>query len=75
MCLFFTAAAILLLREQGLLRLDDPVQRFIPDFPRGDEITIHHLLTLSSGMSNINTMMGYPLWSQSPQTPRPRRRR
>jgi|TARA_B100000959_G_scaffold234194_1_gene251916 CubicO group peptidase (beta-lactamase class C family) len=32
----FTAAAILRLRERHALSLDDPLSRFLPEFPRGD---------------------------------------
>jgi CubicO group peptidase (beta-lactamase class C family) len=46
----FTAAAILLLQEQGKLSVDDPLSKFIPDFPRGDEVRIHHLLHHDSGI-------------------------
>lgn len=46
----FTAAAILKLQEAGWLSLHDPLSKFIPDFPRGDEVTIHHLLTHTSGI-------------------------
>jgi len=46
----FTASAILKLREEGLLSLDDPLSKFLPDFPRGNEVTIHHLLTHTSGI-------------------------
>lgn len=46
----FTAAAILLLQERGKLRVTDPVSRFISDFPNGEQITIHHLLTHTSGI-------------------------
>ncbi|MGC9367396.1 MAG: serine hydrolase [bacterium] len=49
----FTAAAILLLQEQGLISVHDPISRYIPDYPRGDEITIHHLLTHTSGIPNF----------------------
>lgn len=48
----FTSAAILRLRDQGALALDDPLSRFAPDFPRGDEITIRHLLLHRSGLQN-----------------------
>jgi D-alanyl-D-alanine carboxypeptidase len=41
----FTAAAILLLQEQGKLSLDDKVARFIPDLTRASEITIRQLLS------------------------------
>lgn len=52
----FTATAIMQLREQGKIRLDDPVSRYLPWFrlqPAGDddgEITIEQLLSHSSGM-------------------------
>jgi len=65
----FTSAAILLLEQQGKLSVDDPLSKYLRDWPRGDEITIHHLLTRSAGFPNINTMLRYPLWSRSPQTP------
>lgn len=45
----FTAAAILLLQQQGKLSLDDPVSKYIPDLTCGDEITIRELLSHTSG--------------------------
>jgi D-alanyl-D-alanine carboxypeptidase len=45
----FTAAAILLLAEQGKLSLDDPVSRFVPNLTRGDEVSIRELLSHTSG--------------------------
>lgn len=66
----FTPAAILLLEQRGKLSLDDPLSKYLPDWPRGDEITIHHLMTLSAGFPNINSLPGYGTWSKSPQTPR-----
>jgi CubicO group peptidase (beta-lactamase class C family) len=50
----FTAAAILLLEERGKLKLDDPVTKFLADAPAAwDEITLHHLLTHTSGIPDI----------------------
>ncbi len=48
----FTALAIMQLVEKGLLSLDDPVDKFVPiDIkPFGEKITIHHLLTHTSGI-------------------------
>lgn len=46
----FTASAILRLVEQGKLKLTDSLDKFLPNFPRGDEVTIHHLLTHTSGI-------------------------
>ncbi len=47
----FTATAVLLLTEQGKVSLQDPITRFIPDYPTGgNTITIEHLLTHTSGI-------------------------
>lgn len=46
----FTAAAILKLQEKNLLSVNDKLSKFIPDFPKGDEVTIHQLLTHTSGI-------------------------
>ncbi len=48
----FTALAIIQLVENNKLSLDDKLIKFIPDYPRGDEITIKHLLTMTSGIRN-----------------------
>jgi CubicO group peptidase (beta-lactamase class C family) len=48
----FTAAAILLLQDKGRLRLDDHLDRFLPDFPRADKITLVHLLAHRSGVAD-----------------------
>lgn len=53
----FTAAAILKLQEEGKLNVSDKLSKFIPDFPRGDEVTIHQLLTHISG---IHSYTGKP---------------
>lgn len=47
----FTAAAILLLAEDGRLRLDDPVARWLPSLPATPgAATLHQLLTHTSGV-------------------------
>ena len=45
----FTAAAVLLLQEQGKLSLDDPVSKYVPGLTRGNEVTIRQLLSHTSG--------------------------
>jgi D-alanyl-D-alanine carboxypeptidase len=45
----FTAAAMLLLQEQGKLSLDDKVGKFIPSLTRANEVTIRQLLSHTSG--------------------------
>ncbi len=47
----FTAAAILILRDEGKLNLSDSVQQFFPDFPYHN-ITVKMLLTHRSGLFN-----------------------
>lgn len=47
----FTAAAVMRLIEQGRLSLDDPITRFLPNYPmQGHLITIRHLLNHTSGI-------------------------
>ncbi len=45
----FTAAAILLLEQQGKLTLDDKVAKYLPGLTRANDITIHMLLSHTSG--------------------------
>ena len=45
----FTAAAVLLLQEQGKLSLDDRVGKYVPDLTRANEVTIRQLLSHTSG--------------------------
>jgi CubicO group peptidase (beta-lactamase class C family) len=51
----FTAAAILKLQEEGKLSLQDKLAKYVPDFPRGEEVTIHHLLTHTSGIHSYTS--------------------
>ncbi len=47
----FTALGIMQLYEKGLLDFDDKISKYFPEQKRGDEITIHQLLTHTSGMA------------------------
>ena len=50
----FTAAAILKLEMQGKLKVTDRIANYLPSVPPDKtEITIHHLLTHSSGLSHV----------------------
>jgi CubicO group peptidase (beta-lactamase class C family) len=47
----FTAAAVLLLQERGKLSLDDPLTKYLPDYPtQGHTITVRRLLDHTSGI-------------------------
>lgn len=47
-----TATAVMQLVERGLVSLDDPIQRFVPSYPRKPqgEVRVRHLLTHTSGV-------------------------
>ena len=45
----FTAAAILLLKDESKLKLSDPITRYFPELPYSN-VTIKHLLTHTSGL-------------------------
>jgi D-alanyl-D-alanine carboxypeptidase len=47
-----TAAVIVLLAQEGKLSLDDPVSKYVPSVPNGDNITIDELLRMRSGLYN-----------------------
>jgi CubicO group peptidase (beta-lactamase class C family) len=53
--MIFTSAGIMKLYEEGKLLLTDPLSKFIPDYKRGNEITIHELLSQRSGIPAIGT--------------------
>ena len=46
----FCAAAILMLRDQGKLSLDDTLEKYFPDYTIGKDITLHNLLSMRSGL-------------------------
>jgi D-alanyl-D-alanine carboxypeptidase len=46
----FTAAALLLLVQDGRIRLDDPLARFVPELPQAANVTIRQLLLQTSGL-------------------------
>ncbi|MDN5216383.1 serine hydrolase [Fulvivirgaceae bacterium BMA12] len=48
----FTAMVILKLLERNQLSLSDKLSKYYPDFPKGDSITLEHLLTHTSGIFN-----------------------
>jgi len=54
----FTAAALVLLQQDGKLSLDDPVRKHIPELPDyGAPLTIRHLLNHTAGLRDWGTVM------------------
>ena len=49
----FTAAGMLLLAEQGKLKIDDNLSLYLPNFPRANEVTLRDLLDHTSGIHNF----------------------
>ena len=62
----FTAAAILKLREDGKLDVSDRLSKFFPGFPRADEVTLHHLLSHTSGIHSYTDTPGFIMEVASP---------
>ena len=64
----FTASAILLLAQAGKLKVDDPVDTYIPELPDyGTPVTLRHLLHHTSGLRDWGTLavaMGMPRGSR-----------
>jgi D-alanyl-D-alanine carboxypeptidase len=49
----FTAAMILLLMQDGKLKLDDPVGKYLPGLTRANEVTIRQVLSMTSGYQDF----------------------
>ena len=50
-----TAAVIVMLVQEGKLRFDDPVSKYVEGVPNGDKITISDLLKMRSGLYNYTS--------------------
>jgi CubicO group peptidase (beta-lactamase class C family) len=62
----FTAAAILLLAQDGKLTLDDDIRRYLPELPDfGRKITIRHLANHTSGIRDQWDLLGVAGWRYS----------
>ncbi len=55
----FTASAILKLQEQGKLNVEDKLSKYYPDYPRGSEVALRHLLTHTSGIHSYTDKPGF----------------
>jgi CubicO group peptidase (beta-lactamase class C family) len=65
----FTAMAILILQEQGKLRVEDSICRYVSDCPQPwRPITLRHLLTHTSGIPNYTDLPDFPALIGTPAT-------
>lgn len=46
----FCAAAVMILRGRGKISVDDTIDKFFPEYGKGADITVKHLLTMRSGI-------------------------
>ena len=67
----FTAALVLQLVEAGEVALDAPVTRYLPDYPaaQGDRVTVHHLLSQTSGIPEHLGLPGFEDMKRRPYVP------
>ncbi|MBA3682669.1 MAG: serine hydrolase [Bacteroidetes bacterium] len=64
----FTAMAIMILQEKGKLSTEDKLTKYIADYPNGDKITIHNLLTHTSGIPNVTALPVFDSIKGKPHT-------
>jgi len=55
----FAAAALLKQVDEGKAKLDDPLSKFLPDYPNGAKITLLQLLNHTSGIKSYTGISGY----------------
>ncbi len=62
----FTAAAVLMLAEEGKLALTDDIRKYLPEMPDyGATITINHLLSHTSGLRDWGAVLGLGGWPRT----------
>jgi D-alanyl-D-alanine carboxypeptidase len=55
----FTVTAVLQLVDQGKLRLDDPIAKYVDGVPSGGEITLRELARMQSGLHNYSAIPAF----------------
>jgi CubicO group peptidase (beta-lactamase class C family) len=60
-----TALCIMQLSEKGMLSTQQNIEEYIPDFFKGNGITIHHLLNHTSGIPNYTNFKQQIKWGES----------
>jgi CubicO group peptidase (beta-lactamase class C family) len=65
----FTAALVLQLQDEGKLKIEDPVSKYLPDAPAAwAKITLAELLGHTSGIPSFTGLKEFQVWSMSPHT-------
>jgi CubicO group peptidase (beta-lactamase class C family) len=65
----FTAVAILQLVQEGKVKLDDPLSKYVRDFPGAQAITVEQLLTHTSGIRSYNDVPSALVGAREDKTP------
>lgn len=57
----FTSMLIMQQVEKGTIKLDDPIAKYLPQYPmpQGERVTVRHLLTHTSGTPNYTEFMNF----------------
>jgi D-alanyl-D-alanine carboxypeptidase len=55
----YVAALVMRLVDEGLVTLDDPLSMYVSDYPAWDDITIHQLLAMQSGIPDYMLTEGF----------------
>ena len=65
----FTATLVLLLQQDGKLKIEDPVSKYLPDAPKTwEKVTLANLLGHTSGIPSFTNMKEFGVWRMSPHT-------
>ncbi len=65
----FTAVAILQLVKEGRVKFDDPLSKYVPDFPGAEAIRVEQLLTHTSGIRSYNDVPSALIGIRDDKTP------
>jgi len=66
----FTATLVLLLQQDGKLKIEDPVSKYLLDAPKAwEKVTLANLLGHTSGIPSFTNPKEFTVWKMSPHTP------